>query len=141
MLLPICQAFAVNTRYPATVDLLLSILLAEYCRFGNERRRIAYREAETQPHGKGDVEKHALKKALAERSESSPRCEAVAAVVGWREDPDLWTQCLESYKTARGCKFLLVGIDGLEEDDQEMVDIFEQVREPISPPLFPPPPL
>lgn len=117
------RAAAINTYYPATVDLLISILLAEYCRFNNEGRRIAFRQAASNPKEKEDVEKHAL-------TASSPASsEAIAAIVGWREDPALWERCLESYRTAVGCKFLLAGIDGHDSDDTEMIDIFQKVRQ------------
>ena len=36
----------------------------------------------------------------------------MAAIVGWREDPALYQRALESYRRARGCVFLLAGIDG-----------------------------
>jgi hyaluronan synthase len=122
------RAAALNTYYPATVDLLISILLAEYCRFNNEGRRIAFRQAASHPgpKDKEDVEKQALAASYQREAESS---EAIAAVVGWREDPALWARCLESYKTAVGCKFLLAGIDGHESDDTEMIDVFKKVRQ------------
>lgn len=133
LLLPICRAFAVNTRYPATVDLLISILLAECCRFNNESRRIAYRETETQHRSKDDVEKRPLRSSHGQQlGHSAPRCETVAAIVGWREDPELWARCLESYKTTRGCRFLLAGIDGIDEDDREMVDVFGKVGDTLA---------
>ncbi|KAJ0108708.1 hypothetical protein J7T55_011198 [Diaporthe amygdali] len=124
VIFPLYRAAAVNTYYPATVDLLISILLAEYCRFNNEGRRIAFREAASHPKDKEDVEKHALAAAASRHSASS---EAITAIVGWREDPSLWARCLESYKTASGCKFLLAGIDGHDSDDMEMIDIFKKV--------------
>lgn len=131
-IIPMCRALAVNTRYPATVDLLATILLAELCRFNNEGRRIAFREAQTQtqPPAKDnvDVEKRGLR--LPAKQPGNTGCDTIAAIVGWREDPELWERCLESYKTARGCKFLLAGIDGIDEDDQEMVDVFNKVRDP-----------
>lgn len=126
VIFPLYRAAAVNTYYPATVDLLISILLAEYCRFNNEGRRIAFREAASHPKDKEDVEKHALAAAASRHSASS---EAITAIVGWREDPSLWARCLESYKTASGCKFLLAGIDGHDSDDMEMIDIFKKVRQ------------
>ncbi|POS74039.1 hypothetical protein DHEL01_v207566 [Diaporthe helianthi] len=113
------RAAALNTYYPATVDLLISILLAEYCRFNNEGRRIAFRQAASYPKDKEDVEKQARHEAASS--------EAIAAIVGWREDPALWTRCLESYKTAVGCKFVVAGIDGHDSDDSEMIDIFKEV--------------
>ncbi|KAJ4397285.1 hypothetical protein N0V93_001509 [Gnomoniopsis smithogilvyi] len=125
LIFPLYRAAAVNTYYPATVDLLISILLAEYCRFKNESRRIAFREAETQPQYKDDIEKYAPTKHSEQPRISS--CDTLAAIVGWREDPDLWARCLESYKTTQGCKFLLAGIDGNEPDDLEMVEVFKKV--------------
>lgn len=124
LIFPLYRAAAVNTYYPATVDLLISICLAEFCRFTNEGRRIALNKSKTQPREKDDVEKHA---ALGYNHPGAPTCEAMASIVGWREDPDLWERCLESYKTATGCKFVLVGIDGNDVDDKEMVDIFRKV--------------
>lgn len=85
---------------------------------------MAFRETESQPRYKDDIEKHAIQ-ALDGQVASS--CDTMASVVGWREDPELWQRCLESYKTARGCKFLLAGIDGHDADDQEMVEIFKKV--------------
>lgn len=129
LIVPLYRAAAVNTWYPATVDLLISVVLAECCRFNNESRRIAYRDALTQPRYKDDIEKHATKM-TGQPGNSS--CETLASIVGWREDPELWARCLESYKTARGCKFLLAGIDGNELDDREMVDVFNKVsNEPL----------
>lgn len=120
------RAAAINTYYPATVDLLISILLAEYCRFNNEGRRIAFRQAVSNPKDKEDVEKHALAASARREAASS---EAIVAIVGWREDPAIWARCLDSYKTAVGCKFLLAGIDGHDSDDEEMIDIFKEVRQ------------
>ncbi len=53
--------------------------------------------------------------------------DCMAAVVGWREDPALFTRALESYQRTRGCVFLLVGIDGDEVEDRDMVDVFDMV--------------
>lgn len=125
LFIPLYRAIFVNTYYPATVELLLSVLLAEFCRYRNEGRRITFREQESQVRYKDDVEKHAEQ--LLEGPAPS-NCDTMASVVGWREDPELWERCLESYKTAIGCKFLLVGIDGHDADDQEMVEVFKKVR-------------
>lgn len=124
LVIPLYRAALVNTYYPATVELLLSVLLAEFCRFKNEGRRISFRESESQPRYKDDVEKSA---ALALEQQVASNCDTMAAVVGWREDPELWQRCLESYRTARGCKFLLAGVDGDDADDQEMVEVFKKV--------------
>ncbi|KAH7318507.1 hypothetical protein B0I35DRAFT_432226 [Stachybotrys elegans] len=135
--------------YVITLDTILSILLAELNRFANERRRIKFYEQETCVRDKADPEK-------GEKSEknekfglrtfttprfpstsfltSSPprlpttfRLQIMAAVVGWREDPSLFTRALESYKYASGCRFLLVGIDGDDAQDEEMMNVFNHV--------------
>lgn len=124
LIFPLYRAAAVNTYYPATVDLLISILLAEFCRFNNEGRRIAFREEEARPRSKDDIEKQTLSMS---KGSGPSTCDTMAAIVGWREDPNLWARCLESYKTARGCKFVLAGVDGHDEDDQEMIEIFQKV--------------
>lgn len=129
LIFPLYRAAAVNTLWPATVDLLISICLAELCRFTNEGRRIAWREIEAAPtREKEDVEKGGLLPGGGGGGGGAPAvAEAMASIVGWREDPDLWERCLESYKDATGCRFVLVGIDGHDADDQEMVNIFKKV--------------
>lgn len=147
LVVPASRYFALNTFWPATIDLLLSILLAEYCRFRNEGRRIAFRRSEGGGGASGsgaggqdpllplrpkdDVEKHALAAAASYAAAPGVRatssCDSMAAIVGWREDPELWTKCLESYKTATGWRFLLAGIDGDDAEDQDMVEIFKKV--------------
>ncbi|KAK7987414.1 hypothetical protein PG989_007729 [Apiospora arundinis] len=141
---PLYRAAGVNTRYPATVDLLISIFFAEYCRFTNEGRRIALsseREAAASSSEKGrdlrllddygggagdrDHDDESTI-GLAPPEPASPSGDAIATIVGWREDPGLWRRCLESYKTASGWAFLIVGIDGDEPDDQEMIGVFRE---------------
>lgn len=123
MAFPIYWIMTVNCRYPVTLDLACTILLAELNRFVNEGRRIGFYSEQSRPRSKMDSEKLDL-----ERQSASPRLDCVAAVVGWREDPTLFTQALESYKVARHCSFMLVGIDGDEEEDQDMARVFNKVR-------------
>ncbi|KAK8108885.1 hypothetical protein PG984_014686 [Apiospora sp. TS-2023a] len=131
---PLYRAAGVNTRYPATVDLLISIFFAEYCRFTNEGRRIALSERKLASSRKepdllldgGDVDDEEATLGLAPSEPAGPSDDAVAMIVGWREDPELWRRCLESYKTATGWAFLIVGIDGDEPDDQEMINVFQE---------------
>lgn len=159
--LPLYASVAVHCRWPVTLDLVLTVALAELNRFVNEGRRIAFYESEKQPvyRDKDDDFPHYsaseknkwlapatvkskvvdLEKAAMSPSQSiaPPRLDCLAAVVGWREDPGLFTRALESYRMAKGCAFLLVGIDGDEEPDQDMVDVFHKVSnttllEPIS---------
>ncbi|KAH7008900.1 glycosyltransferase family 2 protein [Ilyonectria destructans] len=122
MAFPIYWIMTVNCRYPVTLDLACTIMLAELNRFVNEGRRIGFYSEQSRPRSKMDSEKLDL-----ERQSASPRLDCVAAVVGWREDPTLFTQALESYKVAKHCSFMLVGIDGDEEEDQDMVRVFNKV--------------
>lgn len=57
--------------------------------------------------------------------------ECMAAIVGYREDPDLFARALDSYKTAAECRFVLVGVDGDDTPDMEMVRVFQQVSKPM----------
>ncbi len=52
----------------------------------------------------------------------------IATVVGYREEPSLYRRCLESYKGLDDIEILVAGIDGNKHDDQEMMDIFLEVK-------------
>ncbi|KAK1993371.1 hypothetical protein LX36DRAFT_257439 [Colletotrichum falcatum] len=124
---PLYRAAGIYTRYPAVVDLLISILFAEYCRFSNEGRRIALKMSEEVPQDllpDGDDKEAQI--GFGPIWAAGPSCDAVAMIVGWREDPDLWRRCLESYKAASGWTFMVVGIDGDGADDQEMINVFRE---------------
>ncbi|PYI09790.1 hyaluronan synthase [Aspergillus sclerotiicarbonarius CBS 121057] len=112
--------YAYGLKYleePLTFDMIVSIVLAEYCRWGNNQRR---------KHASLQEENGSL--GLAEKGKSSEqRLDCVAAVVGYREEPDLWRKALESYSQAQNCRFLLTCIDGDAEEDQEMVNVFQDV--------------
>ncbi|KAJ5714095.1 hyaluronan synthase [Penicillium malachiteum] len=97
--------------------MILSIVLAEYCRWGNnQRRRRAVLQEENGQLG------------LAEKGKSSEqRLDCVAAVVGYREEPALWRTALNSYSQAQNCRFLLICIDGDAEEDREMVEVFQNL--------------
>ena len=126
--LPLYWVATVHCRWPVTLDLVITILLTELTRYTNEGRRMAYYQGESLSPvvmEKADPEKAAL--GLDVLSSSTPRMDCIAAVVGWREDPALFTRALQSYKTAKGVAFLLVGIDGDEVQDQDMVDVFDAV--------------
>lgn len=107
-----------------TLDILLSIFLTEFNRYSNEGRRSRFSSYQTDTGISYDTEKapapseHGL---LA-------GAETMAAVVGYREDPALFTRALESYKSARGCVFTLVSIDGDAAEDLEMMRVFCKVR-------------
>ncbi|PYH30928.1 glycosyltransferase family 2 protein [Aspergillus neoniger CBS 115656] len=104
-------------KQPLTFDMIVSIILAEYCRWRNNKRR---RDAALQEEN-GSL-------GLAEKGKSSEqRLDCVAAIVGYREEPTLWKQALGSYSHAQNCRFLLVCIDGDAEEDREMVEVFQDV--------------
>lgn len=110
-------------KQPLTFDMIVSIVLAEYCRWRNNKRR---RDAALQEEN-GSL-------GLAEKGKSSEqRLDCVAAIVGYREEPILWKQALGSYSQAQNCRFLLVCIDGDVEEDREMVEVFQDVGDhPLS---------
>ncbi|RFU74084.1 glycosyltransferase family 2 [Trichoderma arundinaceum] len=128
-------AVTVHCHYPVTLDLILTILLTELNRLVNEGRRLQFYEEESpeplllprdenSDDGIYDEKKVGfLETQIAPQS----RLDCMAAVVGWREDPALFTRALESYKNARHCAFMLVGIDGDEALDHDMVDVFNNV--------------
>lgn len=53
--------------------------------------------------------------------------QVVACVVGWREEPHWYTQCLNSVADNWNCDALVAGIDGDEPEDEGMVDVFRTV--------------
>ncbi|CAM1504642.1 Fc.00g022330.m01.CDS01 [Cosmosporella sp. VM-42] len=100
----------------------MTVALTELNRLINERRRRNFYQQESRPYENIISEKIDL-----ELQPATPRLDCMAAVVGWREDPALFTRALQSYKTARSCVFLLVGVDGDQEPDQDMVNVFNEV--------------
>ena len=52
----------------------------------------------------------------------------LASVVGYREEPNLFRKCLQSYHRSPGLELMLVGIDGDQGGDMEMVRIVEEVN-------------
>ncbi len=124
--LPCYYLTARYSQYPVTLDILITVTLAEINRFVNEGRRMAFYTSRQQTRSP-PAEKSPHEKMDLEMQTPPPRLECLAAVVGWREDPVLFTRALESYKTAQTCRFLLVGVDGDEAQDQDMVSVFSQV--------------
>ncbi|PYH45952.1 chitin synthase [Aspergillus saccharolyticus JOP 1030-1] len=117
LILPLYYYLTAATRHPLTLDLLLTILAAEYNRFTNERRR---RRLYCADQYAADPEKPRVD------AHTGPDC--MAAVVGYREDPGLFARALNSYRAAEGCRFMLVGIDGDEPADMEMVRVFQSIH-------------
>lgn len=112
-----------------TIDMSLSIFLAEYCGWSNERlRRKSAGEEQPKREKSDDL-------SLAERGDyfalinglPNRKLDCIAAVVGYREDPVIFTKALESYLQADGCRFVLACIDGNSFEDQDMVDVFQKV--------------
>lgn len=119
IVLPIYSIITGYTRHPLTIDILLTIFAAEYNRYSNDRRR---RQLKSPPRPTYDLEKAGH---LLGNEPSSTEC--MAAIVGYREDPDLFARALESYKNVKECRFVLVGVDGNDVPDMEMVQVFQKV--------------
>jgi hyaluronan synthase len=124
IVIPIYSYITGYTRHPLTLDILLTIFAAEYNRFVNEKRR---RRLKASTQAVQDVEKASYLLTGTERA-----TECMAAIVGYREDPELFARALDSYKTAAECRFVLVGVDGDETPDMEMVRVFQEVRNPTA---------
>jgi hypothetical protein len=58
------------------------------------------------------------------RNKSTP---VIASVIGHREDPRVFERCLSSYKTQLQVGILVVGIDGLDNEDAEMIEVHDKV--------------
>ena len=104
---------------PLTLDVILTISLAEYCRLNSssqQKHALPGKNRKT----KGDSSRNG--------NHGLERLDTIAAVVGFREDPDIFRRALESYRKACNCKILLVCVDGDAEEDQEMVSVFKKVR-------------
>lgn len=123
VIIPVYYIITGYTLHPLTLDVLLTIFAAEYNRFANENRRgRLYCGLDGDPQAGKDPEK-----AIGPRPGPGPGPECMAAIVGYREDPGLFARALDSYKAAGECRFVLVGVDGDEGPDLEMVRVFQQV--------------
>ncbi|CAN9129700.1 unnamed protein product [Alternaria alternata] len=124
-----CYTTLYWSDYLYTFDTIITVYLAEQCGWDNERVR---RSSQKQNGEKSDVYSSL---GMAEKGENHTRSErlsklelgCIAAIVGYREDPVIFTKALESYKDAEGCQFVLTCIDGNEPEDQVMVDVFRKV--------------
>ncbi|RBA13430.1 hypothetical protein FPRO05_02224 [Fusarium proliferatum] len=110
MIIPAFYLATIQTLYPMTIDILFGIILTECNRFANERRRISFystfqRENNLKRQNLGFMMK-----------ETVTKLDCLSAVVGYREDPALFTRALESYKAAHGQAFMLVGIDAIQHE-------------------------
>lgn len=115
--------------YFFTFDTIMTVYFAEHCGWANERVR---QRGDTHAQRKSEVYPDL---SLAERGEyrtppkrsPEPDLGCIAAIVGYREDPVIYTKALESYRDAERCQFVLACIDGNQKEDQAMVDVFQKV--------------
>lgn len=124
--IPLYYLTTAHSRYPVTLDIVITIALTELNRYVIEGCRMSF----GQRRGRGPETSDEIDEKAAIYSESQPqppRVECLAAVVGWREDPALYARALESYKSSSACVFLLAGIDGDEAEDQDMARVFKKV--------------
>lgn len=121
IVLPIYSVITSYTRHPLTLDILLTIFAAEYNRYANENRRRRL-NSPSPSRTIQDPEKACY---FLDNADPGPEC--MAAIVGYREDPELFARALDSYKNAAECRFVLVGVDGDDEPDMEMVHVFQKV--------------
>jgi hyaluronan synthase len=100
------------TVFPITIESIWQISLAEVNRRKNIRRIQKIKPVVDEETGfteKQKVVRH------------------MASIVGYREEPGLFTKCLQSYRSSPGLEIMLVGIDGDQAEDMEMVRIAGEV--------------
>jgi hypothetical protein len=51
----------------------------------------------------------------------------IALVIGHREDPRVFERCMSSYKNQLQVGILVVGVDGLDQEDLKMVKVHNKV--------------
>ncbi|KAL2267971.1 hypothetical protein VTJ83DRAFT_2817 [Remersonia thermophila] len=140
--LPVWFATTAHTRFPVTLDFLITIALTELNRFVIEGYRATFSSQSPQGGWQEELdEKVGLDAGYLEMHPEPPQVQCMAAIVGWREDPSLYARALESYKSARSCVFVLCGIDGDEQEDQDMVDVFNKIYPKCSAVIHIPEPL
>ncbi|KAL2146411.1 hypothetical protein VTI28DRAFT_4164 [Corynascus sepedonium] len=126
--IPLYYLTTAHTRYPVTLDIIITIAFTELNRYVIEGCRIAF--LRRQQYADQTTLSEKTEKEVTGYLESQPgvsSLECLAAVVGWREDPALYGRALESYKLSEACVFLVAGIDGDEAEDQDMVRVFKRV--------------
>jgi hyaluronan synthase len=101
--------------FPITFESIWQISLAEVNRRKNVRRiQQLERKLSSSDEEDGIREKETMVRHM-------------ASVVGYREEPNLFRKCLQSYRGSPGLELMLVGIDGDHDGDMEMVRIVEEV--------------
>jgi hyaluronan synthase len=101
--------------FPITFESVWQISLAEV----NRRKNIKRIQQLEHKFSKADEETGIREKEAAVRH--------LASVVGYREEPNLFRKCLQSYRGSPGLELMLVGIDGDHDGDMEMVRVVEEV--------------
>ncbi|KAL1836418.1 hypothetical protein VTJ49DRAFT_5168 [Mycothermus thermophilus] len=126
--LPVWFATTAHTRFPVTLDFIITIALTELNRFVIEGCRSTFFFQRPRDDWQEEWnEKVGPDASHLEKQPETLEIQCMAAIVGWREDPSLYARALESYKSARSCVFVLCGIDGDEKEDQDMVDVFNKI--------------
>lgn len=88
VIIPVYYVITGYTLHPLTLDVLLTIIAAEYNRFANENRRgRLYRGLDGGSQAGKDPEK-----AIGPGPGPEPGPECMAAIVGYREDPGLFAR-------------------------------------------------
>jgi hyaluronan synthase len=128
LVIPLYYLTTAHSRFPVTLDIIITIALTELNRYVIEGRRMSLLSQEWRNGKRASEEKDDREDLYLETQPPPSRLECLAAVVGWREDPSLYARALESYKSSGTCAFLIAGIDGDETLDQDMVNIFNKVR-------------
>lgn len=105
--------------FPVTLETIVVISLAEV----NRRKNIGRIRKLEQTLSPSDQET-----GIKDKAQVAVR--HIASVVGYREEPNLFRKCLQSYRGSPGLELMLVGIDGDGEGDMEMVHITEEVGTP-----------
>ena len=124
--IPLYYLTTAHSRYPVTLDIIITIAFTELNRYVIEGCRIAFfGQRRDDLETSDEIEEKAA--IYLESQPEPPKLECLAAVVGWREDPALYARALESYKSSNACVFLLAGIDGDEAEDQDMARVFKKV--------------
>jgi hyaluronan synthase len=102
--------------FPITCESIWQISLAEVNRRKNIRRiRLLEQKFDSIDEENG----------IKDKAQTAVR--QIASVVGYREEPNLFRKCLQSYPGSPGLEIMLVGIDGDGDGDMEMVRIAEEV--------------
>ena len=99
---------AILQQWIFTFDLVLRIILAEQNSYLNKSRR--------------------LRRGFAHAIGKDKLTPIIASVIGHREDHLVFERCLSSYKSQFQAGILVVGVDGLDNEDADMVRVHEKVN-------------